>query len=226
MKETAEFLKEIPLFGKLDDDELGMVREISAVKKFPKDRIIFLEGEKFTGFYVVLSGSVKVYKLSGSGDETVLHILKPYRSFAEAPVLTGATVYPACAEATEDSLLYYVPAAEFRKLLKNSSSVAIKISEVLALRLTELNRRFGQLSANVEGRLARYIVGEITLNGTVDKREPFFVLSSSKKDLASQLGMAVETLSRALRKLKDRKIIRECSKKIFVADLKRLKEIS
>ncbi len=226
MKETAEFLKEIPIFAKLSDDELDMIKDISVVRKFAKDRIVFLEGEKFTGFYVVLSGSVKVYKLSGSGGETVLHILKPYRSFAEAPILTGETVYPACAEAIEDSLLYYIPAVEFRKLLQKSSSVAIKISEVLALRLTELNRRFGQLSAGVEGRLARYIVGEITLNGTIDKPEPFFVLSSSKKDLASQLGMAVETLSRALRKLKNQKIIRECSKRIFVADLKRLKEIS
>ena len=226
MRETSGVLREVPILAKLDEQELGILTAICGVKKFWKDRVIFLEGEAFTGFYVVLSGSVKVYKLSADGDETVLHVLKPYRSFAEAPVLTGAGVYPACAQALEDSSLLYIPSVEFRKLMEKSPSISMKISEAFAVRLMELNKKFEQLSASVEARLARYFISEISSNGSVNRPEPFLALTTSKKDLAAHLGIAVETLSRNLRKLKDRKIIRESSRKIFVLDLKRLRELS
>lgn len=226
MKETTDSLHEVPLFQKLTASELRLVRGIAALKSYKKDQIVFLEGESFAGFYVVMSGSVKVYKLSSDGSETVLHILNPYKSFAETPVFTGSNIYPACAQAIEDSTLFHIPKLEFRNLMEKSPSLSIKISEAFAARLMELNKKFGQLSASVERRLARYMLSEIDQNGSIRKPEPFFVLGVSKKDLAAQLGMAVETFSRNLRKLKDEKIIRESFKKIFIIDLKRLRALS
>lgn len=226
MKVTIDNLREAPIFGKMKDDDLGLVSGIGAVRHFSKDQLIFLEGDEFTGFYIVLSGSVKVYKLSADGDETVLHVLMPYKSFAETPLFTGHERYPACAQAIEDSDLFRIPKAEFRRLMEERPALSMKITEAFASRLMELNMKFGQLTASVEAKLARYMIGEITSNGSIAKTEPFFVLTTSKKDLAAQLGIAVETLSRTLRKFKDGKIIRESSKRIFVINLKRLKAIS
>ncbi|MGB6065502.1 MAG: Crp/Fnr family transcriptional regulator, partial [Desulfomonilaceae bacterium] len=174
----------------------------------------------------VMSGTVKVYKLSSEGDETVLHILKPYKSFAETPLFTDSSNYPACAQAIEDSTLFYIPRVEFRRLLEEKSSLAIKVSEAFASRLMELNKMFGQLTASAEGKLARYMINEISANGTIRKPEPVFTLVISKKDLAAQLGIAVETLSRNLRKMKDDRLIRESSKRIFVTDLKRMRDMA
>lgn len=203
-----------------------MIFEAGSTRNVSKNEMIFLEGEPFTGFYVVLQGTVKVYRLFADGSEAVLHMLKPYKSFAETPIFTDTGVYPACAQATEDSILFCIPKPEFRRLMEEYPSLSMKISEALASRLMELNVKIGQLSVDVEARLARFILGEITSNGSIGKTEPVFTLTSSKKDLAAQLGIAVETLSRALRKLKDQKVIRESSKKIFVLDVKRLRELS
>lgn len=223
---TEDKLRAVPIFAKLDEEELLLVDKIGVIKHFPNDRLIFLEGDAFTGFYVILMGAVKIYKLSSDGTETVLHILGPYKSFAETPLFTNSDIYPACAQTIDDSALFYIPRLQFKRLMEESSSLALKISEAFAVRLMELNKKFGQLSVNVEGRLARYIVNEINLNGTIKKPEPVFTLVISKKDLAAQLGIAVETLSRNLRKLKDDKVIRESSKKIFVLDLKRLQTLA
>lgn len=226
MRASTEFLRQVPLFERLSASELGLIRGLGGLKHYAKDRIIFLEGDPFTGFYVVMSGTVKVYKLSDEGDETVLHILKPYKSFAETPLFTELNNYPACAQAVEDSTLFHIPKAEFRRLMEQNSSVAIKISEAFASRLMELNRKFGQLSASAEGKLARYMMNEVIANGSINKPEPSFVLAISKKDLAAQLGIAVETLSRNLRKMKDDRLIRESSKRIFVTDLKRMRDMA
>ncbi len=226
MREPIEFLDRVPLFEKLNEAERGKVRSIGAARDFPKDRVIFLEGDPFHGFYVVLRGTVKVYKLSADGSETLLHVLKPYQSFAEIPIFTGTDVYPACAQTAEDSVLFHVPKAGFKKILNESPGLAMKLTEALATRLVELNRKFGQLAVGVETRLARFMLGEIESNGSIGKPEPVFTLTTSKKDLAAQLGIAVETLSRTLRKLKDQKVIRESAKKIFVTDLRRLQELS
>ena len=226
MRASTEFLGEVPLFERLSDAERDRIRGIGVTRDFPKDRVIFLEGEPFYGFYIVIQGTVKVYKLSSDGSETVLHVLKPYKSFAETPIFTGTDVYPACAQTVEDSVLFHVPKAEFRRLMEESPGLAMKLTEALASRLMELNKKFGQLAVDVETRLARFILGEVTSNGSIGKTEPVFTLASSKKDLAAQLDIAVETLSRTLRKLKDQKVIRESSRKIFVTDVRRLRELS
>lgn len=210
----------------MDDRELGLICGIGSAKDYSKDRVIFLEGDPFTGFYVVIGGQVKVYKLSADGEETILHMLTPYRSFAETPLLTGNDEFPACAQAVEDCILFHLPKAEFRRIMEESPSLALKLSEALASRLMELNRKLGQMSAGVETRLAQFFLSEITSNGSVDRTEPSFPLTTTKKDLASQLGMAIETLSRALRKLKDAGIIRESSGRIFVLDVPRLRKLA
>ncbi len=82
------------------------------------------------------------------------------------------------------------------------------------------------MAADVEGRVARYLLNEIQLNNSVKLPEPHFNLMIRKKDLAEHLGIATETLSRMLRKFKESKIIREVSKKIFITDVKRLRELA
>ena len=226
MKGTEELIKNAPLFEKLTKEELSLVAGIGHSKTYVKEEVIFLEGEAFAVFSIVLEGEVKVYKLGADGNETLLHLLRPYKSFAETPLFTSSDVYPACAETTVDSILYYVPKVEFKRVMEESSSLTLKITEAFASRLMELNRKFGQFSVNVEKRLARYIMNEVDLNGSLKSRRPAFVLSMAKKELAGQLGIAVETLSRNLRKLKDNKIVREEGDQIIVIDPVQLRKLS
>lgn len=226
MKEISEVLHRVPLFEKLGEDELYSIQGIGKTKSFHKDQVVFLEGDSYTGFYVVLDGSVKVFKLDADGNETILHLLHPYKSFAETPIFSDSDVYPACAQTTENSTLLCIPKSDFRRLMEGSSTLAIKISEAFAGRLMELNKKFGQLTVNVQARLARYIINEVGSDAAVQRSEPVLKLKLSKKDLASQLGIAAETLSRCLRKLKDEKIIRESSGRIFVISMKRLRELA
>ncbi len=224
MMEQKHTLHDVPLFTKLSPNELKLITNISKTKKFKKNQIIFLEGEAFSGFYVLLTGSVKVYKLRGDGEEIVLSMLEPYGSFAESYLFSGSRFYSSCAQALEESTILYIPSDEFSALLGRNPAFAIRISEATAVRLMELSRGFDLASSSVEGRVAKYLLNEVQLNNSIRMPEPYFNLLIRKKDLAAHLGMASETLSRTFRKFKLDKIIREVSKKIFITNLKKLRD--
>lgn len=76
-------ITDIPLFSELNNDELEQISSFSHIKKFNKNELIFSDGDKYTGFFIVLKGKVKVFKLSPAGKESVLHIFRPFEEFAE-----------------------------------------------------------------------------------------------------------------------------------------------
>ena len=69
--------------------------------------MFFSEGDEGVGFYIILSGKVKIFKLSADGKEQILHILEDQEPFGEAAVFAGEN-YPAFAQAlVETQRLFY-----------------------------------------------------------------------------------------------------------------------
>ena len=95
-------LKRCPLFSGLEDREIAEIQAISASKRYPKGTVIFSEDEEAKGFFVLISGRVKVFKLSPEGKEQILHIISPGETFAEAALFAGST-YPAFAESLAET---------------------------------------------------------------------------------------------------------------------------
>jgi len=226
MMEQKHTLHDVPLFEKLSPTEMKLITSISRTKKYKKNQIVFLEGEAFSGFYVIMNGSVKVYKINSNGQEITLQKFDQYRSFADSSLFSGSRFYSSCAQTLEDSTLLFFPNTEFMSLMGKNPALAIRISEAFAVRLMELNQRFDGLASDAEGRVARYLLNEIQLNNSIKSPEPFFNLMIRKKDLAEHLGIASATLSRMFRRLKEDKIIREVSKRIFITNLKKLRELA
>ncbi len=219
-------LHDVPVFRKLSPSELRLVTEVSKTRRYRKDQIIFLEGEPYSGFYIVLTGRVKVYRLDGDGEETLLSTVDPFGSFAESVLFARSHFHISCAQSVEDSTLLYVPVGDFLSLMAKNPAFAIRISETMGVLLAKLDRKFGMLSPGADERVAKYLLNEVQLNNSIRLPEPYFPMLIHKKDLAAHLGIASETLSRSLKKLKEDKVIREVSKKIFVTNLKKLRALS
>lgn len=78
-------------------DPCALARLSSIVQRriFKKNSVIFHEGEKAFGFYIVSRGLVKIYKLSPKGEERILHIVAAGVPFAEAVIFSGLNRYSA-----------------------------------------------------------------------------------------------------------------------------------
>jgi CRP/FNR family transcriptional regulator len=190
---------------------------------FRKGENIFAEGDEGTGFYVVLSGRVKIFKVSPEGKEQILHIFGPGEPFGEVAVFTGRP-FPANAEALEETRALFFPRKEFLELIRRDPSLALNMLAVLSQRL----RRFSALIENlslkeVPGRLAAYLL----YLGEGKKEKPEVTLDISKNQLASLLGTIPETLSRILAKLTREGLIKSNGpRQIQLLDRKGLEELA
>lgn len=219
-------LKDVPLFSGLDVTDFRKITSLSNLKNYKKGDYIFHEGEVFMGLFIVLKGSVKIFKISNEGKEYILHFIIPPNVFGDVPLFTGGEC-PASVQALEDSVLLFVPKNEFLELLENNPKLSMKIMAGFASRLKSLSVKAEELSlTEVVNRLAGYLVKKIEEAGNSNLEEPFVKLTLSNATLAAYLGTISETISRAMKKLRDTGIIRMNGKVVYVKDYKKLKKMS
>ena len=60
-------------------------------KRFDRGELLFNEGDRCQGLYLVANGKVRIFRLSPSGREQILAVEGPGSSFAELPVFDGGT---------------------------------------------------------------------------------------------------------------------------------------
>jgi len=208
----------IVLFSGLDENELEEVHDLAIRKTFRKGQVIFSQGEAAEGFYSLIKGRVKIFKVNLEGKEQILQFVSPGYPFAEAALFAGKT-YPAGAQAVEDSAAYFFESDGFRKLIINRPTIAINMIVTQAGYLRRHARTIEDLALReVSGRLAGYI-----LEKTLDSSN--FDLDISKSQLAARIGTVGETLSRTLTKLAEKGFIKVRGRHIEVLNRGGLEEL-
>ena len=209
-----------PLFQGLPVHELAEIEKIAIEKSYGKDETIFFEGDEGTGFFMVLEGRVKIFKMSLQGKEQILHIFGEGEPFGEVPVFHGQP-FPASAETLLKSRLLYFPRKEFIDLVTRSPSIALNMLAVLSMRLRRFTVQIENLSLKeVPARLASYLLYLAEEQGRADRVE----LAISKGQLASLLGTIPETLSRIFAKMSEEGLIEVQGRTILLLDREGLAE--
>ncbi len=174
-------------------------------------RSYFRKGEPAAGFYILLSGRLKIYKLSLEGKEQILHIIEPGEPFAEV-ALFSETKFPAYAEAIEKSEIMFLSRNAFRQLIGSDPSIAMNMLAILSQRLKYFTRLIEDLSLKeVPQRLAAYLIFLAHREGS-----DHVALGISKGQLASLLGTIPETLSRIISKMTGRGLIEVKGRKVAI----------
>lgn len=214
----------VPLFQGLSREHLEQMTVAALEQVFKKGQIIFSEGEDASGFYLVLRGRVKVFKLSAEGKEQILHILGPGEPVGEVAVFSGER-FPAGAQAMEESRLLFFPREAFVEMIRRDPSVALRMLGVLAKRLRKFTTLIEDLSLKeVPGRLAGYLLEQQKSN---EGKAGSFTLDIPKAQLASLLGTIPETLSRILARMAGEELIQlNGTRGIRILDREGLEELA
>jgi len=215
-----DHIARVPLFEGLPPEQIEDLAMIVTDQTFGKGEAIFSEGEDADGFYVVITGRVKIFKLSPDGKEQILHFFGPGEPFGEVPVFTGQH-FPASAEVMEESRVFFFPRKSFVDLIKKNPSLALNMLAVLSKRLRRFAALIDDLSLKeVPGRLAAYLL----YLSDQDKGATVLELAVTKAQLASLLGTIPETLSRILGKLSSQGLIETDGRRIRILDQEALRD--
>jgi CRP-like cAMP-binding protein len=223
---TVDLLRRCPLFSGLEEEDLKRIRTIALPKQVVKKGILFSEGEEAKGFYVILSGKVKLFKISPEGKEQTLHIVSAPDAFAEAALFLEGK-YPAFAEALSDSQLLFFPRREFIQLIERNPQLSINMIVSLSLFLKRFASLIEELSLKeVSARIAKYVIDLSTRGAKEGKDLKEVELDLSKTQLALKLGTISETLSRTLGKMKAKRIIDVQKNRILILNRGALEELA
>lgn len=203
---VLDILQNCPLFAEVD--EAGFRRLFSAARlvRFRKAQTIFLEGQPCPGMYVVGSGLVRVFKRGSQGQEKVLHLVGPGETFAEVAAL-GQFECPASAEAVSATTCVLLPIEPLQRLILENHDLCRQMLIGLCVWVRRLVDLVEDLTLrDATGRVARFLLRQIEGNQTTVR------LPGLKRHLAAQLDLTSETLSRTLRRLETRGLIKHLSR--------------
>ena len=216
MSTRSDILSKIPLFAGLDPDELESLGDRAVERRYEIDDSLFWEGDRAEGLFLLIEGSVKIFKTSPSGREMMLDLIAAPSSIAELPLFDGGP-YPASVRAVRPSVALFLHKSDFHQACRQNPNLPLKILAVVGRRLRTLvnvveNITFG----SVTKRLAKLLV-------ELSEEQPGGGVTLTHQELASRLGTVREVVSRNLARFRVQGLIRMEGREITVADAEGLR---
>ncbi len=188
---------------------------------YARGQHLFHAGDRDANLYFVESGSVKLYGITAGGAEQIFGFCLPGELFG-LDVL-GGPVHGCSAGVLEQTMVRALPVPEIRALYQRVPAVQQGIHRLLARRINELYDQMMVLSKkHADERLAGFLLGlDARLSGPQCKVHKL-QLSMSRYEIGCYLGLALETVSRLLRRFDDEGLTCTRARRIQLCDIERL----
>jgi CRP-like cAMP-binding protein len=124
--DSLDIFRKIPIFNELNNEEIDRIFTIAQKSSFKSGEIIFSEGDKGDGFYLIVRGEVKIaIKINTIGEE-ILSLLKGNVHFGEMTLIDDKP-RSANAIAETDVICLYFDKDKFNKIIDDDISLGNKI---------------------------------------------------------------------------------------------------
>jgi len=220
MAVTLKILAKMHYFTGLTPDEIKVVKKyIAFEKRIEKGKTLLFEGDQSEYLYLIVSGSVKVYKKSANGKEQILNITTSGDSLNDVSTFDGGGS-AANMLAMTPVRLYAIRKGDMERLFYENPKVARNVARVLASRVRRDSSLVEVLSfGQVISRLARLILKQATVSGV--ERLPHF----TQQDLAAMVGTSRVVVNRSLRVMEEKGAIRLERRRIVITDEQALNKL-
>jgi len=206
----------------LTEPEKSLIDENSVGISFKKGETVCKLGAFASHIYFLEEGLVKVY-LEEKNNNLILMLSTKNNLLGLAAVYDGNNKMPYSISTYTDSRLRMIDIQIFRQLLKQNSSFAYHIINLLNEGTAQIYGRFFSLTQKqLHGRLADIL---LCLSNKIFKSRSFD-LPLSRADLGDLTGMSTESVIRMMKEFKDDGLIDMECKKIELLDVARLERIS
>ena len=202
-------LKNIEIFNNLDEETLTQIYEITTSVKFDENSIIFYEGDSSKYLYCLVSGIIKLYKMTSNEKEIILKYFHKSELIAEVANFENIP-YPATAMAYTAVEIFKIDFEKIKKIIYSNPELSFQMQISLIKKIKNLEKVIStHVILDAKDRVTQFIY---------DNTEDFFNMKNI--EIAKMLNLTPETLSRILRTFKNDNLIDMKAKTI---DRERLK---
>ncbi|AFZ34240.1 transcriptional regulator, Crp/Fnr family [Stanieria cyanosphaera PCC 7437] len=221
--ELGELIVSVPFFAGLPEDSLQKINTHFVTLSHPPNQIILLENDWGGSVYFILEGWVKIRTYNLDGKEVTLNIIGQGEIFGEMAALDKM---PRSTDAITltPTIIGRIPSQKFVDLITTEPLAGVRLAQLMAKRLRQVNRRLQLREANSTSRVADAILflvegqGQIGETGTAIPNLPH-------REISSLSGLARETVTRVLTKLEKRGIIKRDADLLTIPDLPALENM-
>ena len=209
-------LSRVPIFDGMRTDELEKLLGVAQVRDYARGALIFSEGDPGNAMLILLSGAVKVHRLSPDGREVTLAILRAGDCLGEMSLLDGLS-RSASADAIEHTTALEIRRDDFLRLLRSRPEMSLAIIQILAARLRQTDRRLEHLVlGDARSRVLGVLLDLAAGHGVPYSGGTKIDIRLTHQEIAELAGIARETASRILSELADEGLIQLDERHIIV----------
>jgi CRP/FNR family transcriptional regulator, dissimilatory nitrate respiration regulator len=220
---TLDDLRRFPILSGLPPEQARQVLARARVVSIGRGEHLFHQGDPARRIWLCREGQLKLFRLSSDGQEKILAIVQPGRSFAEATMFLPERRYPVHCAALKASELVGFDADDLVDTLRADPEACFRLLGTLSRRMQEkLNQIESLALQNANLRVAHYLLDEFRRHESAAE----FRLEASKKHIAGLLAIQPETLSRSLAMLHSCGVIDMDARRITISAPERLEQIA
>jgi len=195
-------IQSLPVFSKLSEKDLAQLLKHADIRSYDKGKLLFMQGETLSRYYLILEGWVKLYKSTNSGDEAVLQMLSAGDSLMEAAVFLNIPSI-VNAQVVQTTKLLSLPAPIIRQNMADNKNLALNMIGGLSMRSQGLIRQIEHSRLKTATERVGWFLLKLGMEQTGGKGSAI-TLPYDKSTIASYLDMTPETFSRTLKRFKNR----------------------
>lgn len=193
-------------------------------RTYPKGQILIFADENPEHIYYIVRGRVRKYDVSYRGDEVIVNIYKPPAFFPMSWAINH-TPNKYFYKTEEETEMHVIPADDAVDFVKNNPDVLYDlVSRIYSGLDGMLGRIVHLMSGTAKSRLIYELIIECRRFGE-QKADGSYDLGVTESDLAARSGLSRETVSREMRKLKDRGWLSVTPQQLRVNDINVLEHL-
>lgn len=198
-------IRSAPFFDGLPETAIDKATAHVVIRNHPANQVILLENDWGTSVYFILEGWVKIRTYNLDGKEVTLNILGKGELFGEMAPLDEVprstdviTLVP--------TVIGNMPAQDFVQLLNTEPQSGIRLAQLMARRLRQVNRRLRLRESDSVSRVADILLFLADGQGKQGD-QGIEIPNLPHRELSSLSGLARETVTRVLSKLEKKGLI-------------------
>ena len=224
MEYREEELRKLKIFSGISDKSISLIYKHGKIKKYLSGSIIFLDKEHINLIYVVITGTVSLYKVNENGQKKVMFILDNGKIISE--VIVQDLPESINCEIFEDAEILEIDRDAFIHIIESDFQLTKAVIESLSNKVRRMYRQLKNTpsSIKIEKKLVAKIYKLGKDYGISCDNGIMINMNISITYLADLLGSQRETVSRAIKILQNEKLFYYKNKKILIPDLKKLSD--